>query len=241
MSTLNNFDVNELILQLHGELKFAFEVANSTGKQAEMQLNKLKIKFGKQNLIDSGTDDDEPFALDSERYPSDEDWELEVDYKYGDPVPNLPLSQNWSTDKTSQIVLDRLADVEVENIKGVSVFWKQKLNKAGIYNIKQLALSSSDKVQKLCNNNRSLNPLEFQTKVLLMVRNFNPLRFSQFNNIPLLTLLNRSTSSLKKVFLEKLSGPEILDLRAMASVISLCLDKRLCEKLKLDLLSATKI
>lgn len=236
MSTLNNFDVNELILQLHGELKFAFEVANSTGKQAGMQLNQLKVKFGKKNLSDMG-DDDTRILLNSHRYPSDEDWELELDYKYGDPIRDLPISQNWTAGETSQLVLGRLADVGVENIKGVSHIWNERLNRAGLSNIKQLALVSDEVIQEMCRVYGSLKPLEFQTKVLLLVRNFNPLQYSQFHSYPLLILLNRSTNELKKLFLDKLSGPQISDLRAMASVINLCLDKKLCKKLKISLLS----
>jgi|GEM_PF-3467571 len=233
MSTLNNFDVNELILQLHGELKFAFEVANSSGKQAGMQLDKLKVKFGKQNLME---EDNDTLILNADRYPSDENWELEVDYKYGDPIPDLEVSPNWISGDTSQIILKRLADTEVEKIKGVSSFWKKKFVDTGIVTIKHLATASSDKILELCRLHHSSKPLEFQTKVLLMARNFKPLQFTQFGDLPILTLINKSTAQLKKLFLNKLSGPEIADLRAMVLVINLCLDKKLCEKLKLNLL-----
>ncbi|PLX02920.1 MAG: hypothetical protein C0595_08795 [Marinilabiliales bacterium] len=236
MNTLNNFDVNELILQLHGELKFAFEVANSTGKQAGMQMQKLKVKFGKQNVADLN-DDDEPIVLNSERYPSDEDWELEVGYKYGDPVPNLPASENWSVGTNSQLILDRLEKTDIIKIKGVSTYWKSKLIDEGIRSVGDLAKTSNERIISICNKYGSMKPLEFQIKVLLLVRDFKPLKFKIFANLPLFYLLEKTTSELKRTFQNKLSGPEISELRAVASIVFLCFDKDLSSKFKMDLVS----
>ncbi len=236
MSTLSNFDVNELILQLHGELKFAFEVANSTGKQAGMQMDKLKVKFGKQNLADL-TDEDESILLNSERYPSDEDWELEVDYKYGDKVPNLPSSQNWSVGTDSQMVLNRLKDTDIIKIKGVNTFWRSNLDREGIKTVGDLARTSADSIVSICKKYDSMKPLEFQTKVLLLVREFKPLQFKLFSRLPLFYLLEKPNTELKRVFQNKLSGPEISELRAMASIIYLCFDKDLASKFKMNLIS----
>ncbi|PLX12507.1 MAG: hypothetical protein C0598_05845 [Marinilabiliales bacterium] len=237
MNTLSNFDVNELILQLHGELKFAFEVANSTGKQAGMQMQKLKVKFGKQNLAEVNDDDEESILLNSDRYPSDEDWELEVDYKYGDPVPDVPSSENWSVGTNSQLVLERLANNDIIEIKGVSTYWKSKLFDEGIKSVGDLAKTSNEKIISICNKYGSMKPLEFQTKVLLLVRDFKPLKFKIFANIPLFYLLEKPMLELKRIFQNKLSGPEISELRAIASIVFLCFDKDLSSKFKMELLS----
>ncbi len=238
MSTLSNFDIDELILQLHGELKFAFEVANSSGAQAGMQLNDVKVKFGKENLIpDDDSDNFDPNILNSQRYPSDDNWELELSYKYGDPFPDLPQLQNWTSNTTSRIVLEQLSEVDIRHIKGINTYWRTVLKKKGISTIGELANAHTDKLLSISNEYRSLLPIEFQTKVLLLVRNFKPLQYSQYGNKPISILLRYSGEELKEQFLNKLSSPEISELRAMASIIFLCLDKNYASKLTLSLLT----
>ena len=107
MSTLNNFDINELVLQLHGELKFAFEVANTAEKEAGMKLQTVKARLGRKDLEDVFTSNDDNLnGLNSERYPNKEDWEVEVSYKYGEPIDGIPKSQNWISTADSRFVLE---------------------------------------------------------------------------------------------------------------------------------------
>ncbi len=238
MSTLSNFDIDELILQLHGELKFAFEVANSSGAQAGMQLNNVKVKFGKEILIsDDDNDTFDPNLLNSQRYPSDDNWELEVSYKYGDPFPNLPQSDNWTSNTTSRIVLEQLSEVDIRHIKGISTYWRTILKNKGISNIGELANALPDKLLSISNEYRSLLPIEFQTKVLLLVRSFKPFQYSQYGSKPISILLSYSIEELKNQFSNKLSSPEISELRAMASIIFLSLDKDYASKLTMSLFS----
>ena len=137
MSTLNDFDLNELVLQLHSELKFAFEVANSAEKQAGMRLEKVKARLGrKKNKDDENGSNDNNLnilnILNSERYPDQEDWEIEVSYKYGDSLPDIPQSQNWVNTVESRLVLERLGNTQIIYLKGVNHIWKERLNSAGI-------------------------------------------------------------------------------------------------------------
>ncbi len=243
MSTLNDFDLNELVLQLHSELKYAFEVANAAEKQAGMQVESVKARLGRkknpdeENNNNSNNNSNNLNILNSERYPDEEDWEIEVSYKYGEPLPGIPQSQNWVSTPESRQVLERLGNTEILNIKGVSHVWKERFALAGILNIEDLAQIPSQKIMNLCRQFHSLAPLEFQTKVLLLVRDFNPIIYLQFKNIPLHSLLTHTRSDLKKMFHGKLSGPEISNLQAMASIIYLVLDKRFTFQLKLDLLT----
>ena len=239
MSTLNDFDLNELVLQLHSELKFAFEVANSAEKQAGMRLEKVKARLGRKKNPDNenGGNNNNLNILNPERYPDEEDWELEVSYKYGDPLPDIPQSQNWVSTTESRLVLERLGNTRIINLKGVSRIWEERLKLAGILTIEDMALASSEKIMDLCRQFNSLTPLEFQIKVLLLVRDFRPIINSRFKNMYLHMLLTENQSGLKKLFHGKLSGPEISSLKAMASIIYLVFDKRFTFKLKLGLLS----
>ncbi len=236
MSTLNDFDINELVLQLHGELKFAFEVANTAEKEVGMQLQTVKARLGRKDLEGvSNINGDNFNGLNSERYPNKEDWEVEVSYKYGEPAEGIPISQNWISTSDSRFVLERLAKERIVQIKGVSNVWVQKFESSNIITIEDLVLASQSKINKLCKQFNSLAPIEFQTKVLLLVRDFNPLQLNTFNNLKLLLLVEKSLEELKRVFKGKLSGPEISNLKVMASIIYLVFDKRFTEKLKLNL------
>ncbi len=236
MSTLNDFDINELVLQLHGELKFAFEVANAAEKEIGMQLQTVKARLGRKDIVDGSVNNgDNLNGLNSDRYPDKEDWELEVSYKYGEPAEGMPISQNWVNTTDSRLILERLAKEKVVMVKGVSKVWVRKFASSNIITIEDLALASQSKISALCKQFNSFAPMEFQTKVLLLVRDFNPLQFSTFNDLKLLVLVEKSLENLKKVFRGKLSGPEISNLKVMASVIYLVLDKRFTEKLKLNL------
>ncbi len=234
MSTLSNFDIDELILQLHGELKFAFEVANSSGSQAGLQLDNIKVKFGKENII-TDTDSFDPNILNSNRYPNEDNWELELSYKYGDPFPDLPQSENWTSNTTSRIVLDRLSEVDIRHIKGINTHWRTILIGKGISNIGELAKAHTDKLLSITNEYRSLLPIEFQTKVLLLIRSFKPFQYKQYGNMPISNLLRYSIEDLKNLYSNKLSSPEISELRAMASIIFLSLDKNYASKLTMSL------
>lgn len=239
MSTLKDFDLNELVLQLHSELQFAFEVANAAEKQVGLRLENVKARLGRKKNQDSenGNNGDNLNILNAERYPDQEDWELEVSYKYGDPLPDIPQSQTWISTSASRLVLERLGKTQVLNLKGISRVWEKRLRLAGISTIEDIATASHEKIMGLCRQFNSLTPLEFQIKVLLLVRDFSPINYSQFKNTYLHLLLTESQSDLKKLFKGKLSGPEISSLKAMASVIYLVFDKRFTFKLKLGLLT----
>ena len=237
MSTLGNFDINELILQLHGELRFAYEVANSIGPEAGMQLDNVTVKFGKKNLENSSSNNITPI-INPSRYPSNEEWELVVDYKNGTKQMGIPNDSNWSVGNDSKLLLKKLGHLETNNIKGVNTFWHNKLKDYKIRNISQLSVCPVDQIITICQEVNSLKPLEFQTKVQLLVRSFKPLQIRKYFNYSLNSLVETQSNELKRMFNGKLSGPEISDLRATAMIINLCLDKEITKDLKLRILSS---
>ena len=237
MSTLGNFDINELILQLHGELSFAYEVANSIGPQAGMQLDNVTVKFGKKNLENSTTTENAP-VIDPSRYPSNEEWELVVDYKNGCNQMDIPTDSNWSVGHDSKLLLKRLGHLETSSIKGINTFWYNKLIDHNINNLGELANCPVDQIITICKEFNSLKPVEFQTQVQLLARSFKPLQQREFFDYSLNTLVKNQSNELKRMFKGKLSGPEISDLRAVAMIVNLCLDKTITKNLTLRLLSS---
>lgn len=241
MSKLGDFDINELILQLHSELKFAFETAQSAEQQLGLRMENVKARFGRKEITEEegveSKEEDYVEVLNGERYPNEEDWEIEVNYKHGLPIPDIPQSQNWVSSTESQLIIQRLGTTPIIYVKGVNLVWKDRFQKAGISTIEDIALASTKKIQSLCRQYNTLKPLEFQVKVLLLIRDFKPIRHIQYKQISLTTFLGYSQSTIKLVFKNKLTGPEISELKAMASIIYLVFDKRFTSKLKLDILS----
>lgn len=237
MSQLKDFDINQLMLMLHGELRMAFEAAQSSELISKLRIDSVSMKMGQRNVSPTGEEPANACLLDSERYPDEEDWEVNLTYKYGDPIPDLPGSLMWVSSRTSGLVLERLKDIPVKAVKGVDRAWETILKNAGISNIEQLANYPANKVRDLCREHRSLQPLEFQTQVLLLAREFNPLDYPEFYHITLMEFLLQSNEELKKRFLGKLSEPELSSLKAMAAIICTVIDRRTYKNLEIRILA----
>jgi hypothetical protein len=235
MSKLRDFDMNQLLLMLHGELRLAFNAAQSAEKETNLRVESVNIKMGQKSVSGSGEEPENVSLLDAERYPDEEDWQVSLRYRYGDPIPDIPGSLMWFSSATSGLVLDRLKSIPVKDIKGVDRVWETILHQANILTIEDLADIPNEKIRELCRAQNSLFPLEFQTKVLMLAREFNPLKFPEYYNISLTVFLLQSNQELKKLFGGKLSEPEISSLKAMASIVCLVIDKRAFNSLKLGL------
>lgn len=241
MSTIKDFDINELVLQLHSELQFAVGIAQSGNKAAHLRIDEVKARLGRNQKkageeIDSPTDN----LLNPERYPDEEDWEIEVSYKYGD-VKNMPGEETkWDEPENHLLIFHRLGKLPIIGLKGINLYWKNFLKNAGISTFEKLAFYDADKMIELCKQCNSLLPMQFQTQLLMLIRDFHPLQFSEFKRIPLSVFLLKTNAILKKEFQGKLTGPEISELKKMASIIFLIIDKRIASKFTLELFLAEK-
>lgn len=239
MSKLGNFDINELILQLHSEMKLAFEITQSAEQTHGLRIDSIKTRFGRKDNGPLGAvpEEENLEILNGQRYPNEEDWEVEVNYRHGLPVPEIPQSKNWVSSYDSQRIIQKLGNVSIINIKGVNTVWGNRFEKSGISTINELAGASAQKIQQLCKEFNTLKPHEFQVKVLLLVRNFQPFRYTEFKDISLNSLLQYSQIELKTIFKHQLTGPEISELKSMASIIYLVFDSHFTSKLMLAVLA----
>jgi hypothetical protein len=237
MSTLRDFDVNQLMLMLHGELQQAFNASQSAEKTAKLRVEQVNVKMGQRSLQETGSAPENHNLLDPERYPDKEDWEVNISYRYGGQQPGVSGTGMWVSSADSGLVLERMKDVPVRNVKGIDRIWETRLLEAGILTIGDLANCPAEKIRQLCGRYKTLQPLEFQTLVLLLARDFTPLRFSEFYQLSLPKLLMESNAGLKRKFGGKLSEPEISGLKAMAAIICTIIDKSWHQDLTLDLLS----
>ena len=238
MSTLKDFDIGELVLQLNDELKFAFEVAQTGEMRADLRLDHVVARFGKEQSASNGISDKGNHLLKASQYPNEENWEIEVAYKY-DRIADSIKNKTKKNSKTlySSLLIEKLGRYSIMNIRGMTRQWYGKMKEAGILTIKELNQATPEKIQKLCRDKQSFLPLEFKTKVSLLDRKVKPFSYSEFDNIQLSSLLLNSPDKLFGLFKNKLNEKEIAELQSNTAIIFMIIDQRLASKLKLKLFS----
>jgi hypothetical protein len=236
VSTIKDFDINELVLQLHNELQFAFGIAQSGNRAAHLRIDEVKARLGRNQIkVNEELDDRTNNFLNPERYPDEEDWEIEVSYKFGDLKNGYLEETKWDKPGNHLLIIHRLGKLPVIDLKGINRGWNNFFKNAGILTFEQLAFYDSDKMIELCKLSNSLLPLQFQTQLLMLIRDFRPLKFPDFKTIPLSVFLLKTNAALKMELHGKLTGPEISDLKNLASIIFLIVDKKIASKLTLEL------
>lgn len=240
MSTIRDFDFDELVLHLHRDLQFAFERARAETSSSPLQLEVVKARLGRQ--LTGNQAGGEPLPenlLNRDRYPDEEDWEIEVSYQSASSAAkqNDPASVPASDKGVS--LLDLLEDAPLDYLKGIDRHWKGILEEAGIHTLGRLAYNSNEKMLNLCNKNNSLMPLMFQTQALLLARENIPAVHSAFRNRLLIDLLQNPAGLLKNQFNGRLSDPVISELKQVAAILFLVIDKKIAEKFTLGLFMAS--
>lgn len=236
MSTIKDFDIDELVLHLHRDLQLAFETAREEAASYPLQLEEVKARLGRQlSGSQAGNDVLPENMLNRERYPDEEDWEIEVSYRPGSAagrkkdIPVVPVF------RTGVTLLSLLENSPPDHLKGVDRHWKGIFEQAGILTLGSLAFYPNEKMLNLCHLNNSLMPLMFQTQALLLARENVPVIPSDFKNRLLIDLLRMPVDVLRTRFSGRMSGPALSGLKQVASVLFLVIDKKIAEKFTLGL------
>jgi hypothetical protein len=237
MSKLGDFDVNQLMLMLHGEMKQAFDATQDLEDAAKLRVDEVRLKIGQKEQGEKEAGHEKISLLDPERYPDEESWEINLSYRYGDPIPGHPGGGEWMTSVTAGLVLDRLKNIPVSNVKGIDRVWNSRFAEAGIKTLGDLASCPGEKIRQLGRTYRTLQPLEFQTLVLLLERQFTPLQYTEFHGLLLTDILWSGSEASGKLFKGKLSEPEIVSLKAMAAIICTVIDRKIYQNLRMEILA----
>jgi len=236
VSTIRDFDFDELVLHLHRDLQFAFERARTEAASYPLQLDVVKARLGRQ--LTGSHAGSEPLTenlLNRERYPDEEDWEIEVSYRPGSTAGKKGDGATVPACEKGVTLLTLLEDAPLDHLKGVDRHWKSILEEAGILTLGRLAYYPNEKMLNLCNQNNSLMPLMFQTQALLLARENVPVVPSVFRHKLLIDLLQNPAGVLKDQFGGRLSGPVISDLKQVAAILFLVIDKKIAQKFTLGL------
>lgn len=214
MSKLVNFDIDSLTLKLNDELNVIVSEINSSNISSGMIVDGVKVRMG-QKPTDSA-----PFVnnLNSARYPDEEPWEIEVNYRIGSRTQTEQFLG-------SQIVLAKnVADKPVKYVKGINSFWERRWNEVGVATIGELMLCDEEKVLELCKKAKSIVPLDHHSRVLLLNQKVNTLAIDSLLSLKLTEVLFNKTDDLQQLFGFHLSGQQIAEIQHCAQILLIVFD-----------------
>lgn len=232
MTTIANFDIDELVIQLHEELKLAFHMAQVDDLSDRYQIESVKAKIGRKDL---GTSENEinHNVLNPVRYPDEEDWEIEVSYSKKD---RNSLNQSINVRVSNSLLLDKLKYLPLSSLKGISAFWEKVFSDQKIQTIGELVKLTEAEIHRICNNQNSFLPLEFQTKAMLLNQPVTLAKKPDFKALLLDAIALKSEDELIEMFENRLTRIEVRELRAISNLLMMVLDKDIYLKLSLDML-----
>lgn len=232
MTKLSEFDIDELVLQLHEELKYAFHLAQVEQLGDRFRIDTLKAKMGRKNL--RVTDSNKEInLLNSDKYPDEEDWEIEVNYSRKQDPSGI---ETFSAGFNDRSLLDNLKDLPLSSLKGINVYWQEIYSKGNINNFGDLATMPHEAVLTLCKNKNTFLPLEFQTKVLLLNQRITRFKHPDFSKTSFGDISLKSDSDLKLLFSSRLTAIEISQIRNVSNLLMMIIDKDVFLNLTLEIL-----
>ena len=234
MSKLEVFDINDLIIQLHDELKLAFHISQLDQLEGNLRLHSVKARLGRKLVADEPDAPVPTSLLYGERYPNEEDWEIEVSYKSDRALH--PQTTDSGREVQEYILLDKLAGYPVSTLKGVSTHWERVLSKEGIQTVGELARIPYEEIMQLTDAYNAYSLLDFYAKVSLLKRQFVILSYPEFGETPFRDMVLKSETELKRAFDNKLSLIEISELKLISSLLLVVFDKKAFERFSLKLL-----
>jgi hypothetical protein len=116
MSRLEQFDLDQLLLNIHGELsQLMTESVSVSGRRLKIeQLNfrmGQRLKPGQENALESG------------RYPSEENWQVELYYQ---PGRSGSEAGSQAVSVGPDQIIDRIGRAPITVVKGVNTFWARR-------------------------------------------------------------------------------------------------------------------
>jgi len=138
VSKIDQFDIDQLLLNLHGELSQVMAGAAVGKDGTRLQIQRLDFRMGQR------LENEQENSLDAERYPSKEDWQVELTYEPGKAV--LLGADEKASINRSDLLIKRLSDQPLNVIKGLSTYWSEQWGEFGVSSLGALA---SFKMQNL--------------------------------------------------------------------------------------------
>lgn len=231
MSQLKDFDIDSLTLVLNNELDFVVAALQQNEAQSNLRVEKVKLKLGQRQESAA------PFinSLDGNRYPSEEPWEVELQYSL-DHSKSVSSVYGSESEIQEKLLLENFKDVSIQKIKGIDDFWLKKWSKIGVKTIGDLAKIAPEKVVEFSKNQNNIAPIEHYSKCSLLQEIGIQNSLQGFENITLETLLLTSTESLKALFSHKISIPQLSNYQRQSRLLLIVFDMEFIKSLPVTML-----
>lgn len=232
MSKLEDFDIDGLTLVLNNELDFIVAALQQNEAQSNLRIDNVKLKLGQ------GKESAAPFenSLDANRYPTEEPWEVELQYTIGQS--NRSQIASGQENRTEEkLLLENFKNVSLQKLKGIDKIWLKKWSSIGVKNINDLVKIDSEKVIDFSKKEQSIVPLEHHSKALLLLEIVIPNSLEAFKNVSLETFLLNDIQTLKQFFGNKISVAQLSNYQRQARILLLVFDIDFIKKQPITVLS----
>lgn len=225
MSKIEQFDIDQLLLNLHGELSQVMAGAAVGKDGTRFQIQRLNFRMGQQ------LEDEQENSLDAERYPSKENWQVELSYEPGKDVL-LGVEEKQSI-SCSDLMLERLSEHPLEVIKGLSTYWTKRWDEIGVKTIGSLYKFQPQKLWDIFETPDS-QLLAHYSQVQQLQIEFPPLLFSKLKEEPLEIFWKYDVYQLQKR-LQPLSVQQVQMYRNLAWRVATILDLSFVQSQKMEI------
>lgn len=230
MTTITEFDIDELVVQLHEELKLAFHLAQVDKLGDRFQLEFVKARMGRKDL-ERPREDSAYNLLKPDRYPNEEDWEIEVSYSNRNHT--LKEKKSATPLRGEYMLFDNLKDLPLSSLKGISEYWQSVFMEVNIQTLGELISMPEGLVYALCKTHNSFLPQEFKTKASFLKQPITLIEKLNVEQMCLKDVALCSEKELKTIFGNRLTNLEIRLIQNTANLLMLVLDKDVFLKLSL--------
>lgn len=226
------YDIDELVLQLHEELKLAFHLARVDVLSNAFRIESVKAKMGRRD-INKEVNASNLNVLNPARYPKDEDWEIEVIYANEEAIVK---NQKTLVNPKGCLLSDKLKHLPLSSLKGISSVWQNIFADKNISTLGELSDFPEEEISKLCSDENSFFPQEFQTKVRLLKQPGLQKKISNANQLFLKDLALKTENELKKILGKNFTVIEIRIIKSLINLLMLTIDKNVFCAFKFELL-----
>lgn len=221
--------MDEMALQLHRQMAYAFKLAVAEGESSGMLLTKVNARVGRKHSGEAGDPSAGLPDTSQEEYPGKGDWEVEVEYARADRKvlggSRLPDGQPLP------VLLNLFEGLPLTALKGIRHEWTKRFRKYKVGTIGELAGLDTAKAADICRRLGSLRPLEFHTQARLLERPCVVLSGKNVKPIPLHRLLLMGREEIANSVGLGLSGLEMRELQACVQIMNLVFDQAYFRKI----------
>jgi len=230
MTKLTEFDIDELVFQIHEDLKLAFHLAQVDQLSGSFQIDSVRARLGRKDL-DKLASPGNRNLLNPERYPDEEDWEIELNYSKRN---NTCIDKKSFASPSDPLLFENLKGLPLSSLKGISEHWQRVFTDVNVLTLGDLADLPETQIHDMCKKLHTFLPQEFQTKVVLLKQPLLMVEKIEGEHLLFKDIAMCSENELKTIFSNHFTNNEIRRIKNTIDLLMLVLDKDVFINLSLN-------